>query len=746
MEPTTLLVAAGFKALSGAGGALAKRVGEGIGKPAGDAVLGWISAHNPTAAKLLKRKRVLSDFDIRDLALLTMRQVDSAPDLAGLLRDWLASLIDAEVIGPEFRLRRAEPEYPPDPRIFADRETERAAIVNAAHAGGDIAKLFYLAGQPNIGKTELARHWVHHPDTEQFVDGIYYVDLKALRTGGPADPGAVAARLLFQIGLVPSLIPLEPGRAVEWWRRLTRGRSLCVVFDHVSQPGEVEQLLPVSATSMAVVVADEKIAELLGARTVVQELGGFGTAAAAEYFAQVLRPGQLDDDDALEQVVKACAGIPAVMWIAAGILVGEPGSTMSGLARRLADGSAEMDELRSVGAGTMRVFDESYARLSPDAQRAYRTLGLLPDQGPAFGAAWLEENSGLGTSTRRALLELKKRYLLDAALSGPDLAANHVIRMHARELLQGAGEYSIARLESARETLRDWYATTLQHADAATSRNSPLRLASLSLDRAANPFTSSSAALTWVGQHEDRLVWLINEAFLEQKYDLVVQMAEAMQTYFVNRRPGMAFFDVYRLAITAAHQSGNKRYEARMRCLLSRALRESGQLDEAQEQVDTARALVAHLPVSTDREEQIRDEKLKASVEEFVGLVALDKGEPDKAYKLFEQARRGHEGINNDRGAVLTSQLMGRALTRSGKSDQAVPILQDALHRVGERDDRLHGRLWLDLAEAQLNIDDGAGAAVSAQQAMPFLRDQLMSQDMETAKMLHVRGLSLSGR
>lgn len=745
MEPTTLLVAAGFKALSGAGGAVAKRVGEGVGKPAGDAVLDWISAHNAAAAKLLKRKKALSDPDARDLALLTLRQVDSAPDFAGLLRDWLANLIDAELIGPEFRLRRAEPDYPPDPRIFADREAERAAIVNAAQAGGDIAKLFYLAGQPNIGKTELARHWVHHPETQQFADGIYYVDLKTLSVGAPADPGAVAARLLFQIGLVPSLIPLEPGRAVEWWRRLTRGRSLCVVFDHVTQPSEVESLLPVSASSMAIVVADRKIAELLGARTVLHEVGGFEPAAAAEYFQKVLAPGQLDDHAALESVVRACAGIPAVLWIAAGILVGEPGSTMSDLARRLADSAAGMDELRAVGSGTMRVFDESYARLSPDAQRAYRMLGLLPDQGSVFGAAWLGEVSGLGTSTRRALLELRARYLVDAALSGPDLEANHVIRMHARELLHEAGEYSIARQEAARVVLRDWYATTLQYADEATSRNRPLRLAGVPLDPAANPFATSSAALTWVGQHEDRLVSFMNEAFLEGGYDLVVRMAEAMQTYFVNRRPGMAFFDVYRLAITAAQRLGNERYEARMRCLLSRAMREARQFDEAREQVAAAMALVTDLPLSVDPDQRVHDEKLKASVTEFVGLVMLDRGESEAAYELFVDARRKHEEIGNDRGIVLMSQMMARALTRSERSDVAVPILREALRRVGESDDRLQGRLWLDLAEAQLNAGDGVGAAASAQKAMPFLRGQLMSQDMEMAKTLHARGLSLPG-
>ncbi|WP_194909498.1 hypothetical protein [Catenulispora rubra] len=739
MEPTTFLVAAGFKALSAAGGAVAKRVGEGVGKPAGDAMVDWIRAHNATAAKLLKRKKALSDSDARDLALLVLRQVDSAPDFAGLLRDWLANLIDAEIIGPEFQLRRAEPEYPPEPRIFADREAERAAIVNAAHAGGDIATLFYLAGQPNIGKTDLVRHWVHHPETQHFADGIYYVDLKALRAGVPADPGAVAARLLFQIGLVPSLIPLEPGRAVEWWRRLTRGRSLCVVFDHVTQPGEVEPLLPASATSMAIVVADQKIAELLGARTIHHELRGFGPEAAAEYFEQVLLPGQLDDDDALEQVVRACAGIPAVLWIAAGILVGETGSTMSGLARRLADGAAEMDELRSVGTGAMRVFDESYARLPPDAQQAYRTLGLLPDQGSAFGAAWLAEVSGLGAATRRALLDLKVRYLIDVALTGPDLSANHVIRMHAREMLQQAGEYSTARHEEARVALRDWYAAMIQYADTATSRNAPLRLARVPLDAATNPFTSSSQALTWVGQHEDRLVGLMNEAFLEEEYALVVRMAEAMQTYFVNRRPGMAFVDVYRLAATAAQRLGDNRYEARMRCLLSRPLREARRFDEAQEQVDAAAALVAG-PADTSL-----DAKLKASVTEFVGLVALDKSESEAAYRLFQQARHGHEQIGNDRGVVLMSQLMGRALTRSGKSDQAVPILQEALRRVGEKDDRLHGRLWLDLAEAQLAVGDGASVAEAAKNAMPYLRDQLMSEDMETAKMLHARGLSLSG-
>ncbi|WP_194904092.1 hypothetical protein [Catenulispora rubra] len=744
MSLTTFLVTASLKTLGAAGGAVAKRVGEGFGKPAGDAVVEWISGHSPTAARMLKRRKPLSDADAHFLMLLMLPQVDSEPHFASLVRDWLAHLIDAEIIGPEFQMRRAESEYPPDPRIFADREVERAAIVNAAHAGGDIAKLFYLAGQPNIGKTELVRHWIHHPETEHFADGIYYVDLETLRVGGPADPDVVAARLLFQIGLLPSLIPVEPGRAIEWWRRLTRGRSLCVVFDHVTHSGEVEPLLPVAAASMALVVADEVIAELLGAHAVHREVGGFGLEAATEYFDQVLATGQLDDDHALEQVVNACAGIPAVLRIVAGILVSEPGSTMSSLARRLTDGAAKMDELRSVGAGTMRVYDEAYARLSPEAQQAYRTLGLLPDQGSAFGVAWLGEVSGLGASTRRAFLELKSRYLIRVALSGPDLSANQVIRMHARELLQGAGEYSIARQEEARVTLRRWYAITLQYADEAISRNEPLRLASVPLDRAANPFADSPAALMWVAEHEDRLVSLMNEAFLEGDDDLVIRMAEAMQTYFVNRR-GKAFVEVYELAVTAAQRLENRHYEVRMRCLLSRPLREAGRLAEARGQVNAASVLVEELPASADRDEQIRDEKLKASVMEFVGLVTLDEGEPDAAYDLFQEARRRHEEIDNDRGIVLMSQLMGRARTSSGKSDQAVPILKEALKRVGELDDRLQGRLWLDLAKAQLDVGDGEGAAASAEKAVPFLRDQLMSQDMNSAKELHAQGLSLSG-
>ncbi|WP_194915400.1 hypothetical protein [Catenulispora rubra] len=229
---------------------------------------------------------------------------------------------------------------------------------------------------------------------------------------------------------------------------------------------------------------------------------------------------------------------------------------------------------------------------------------------------------------------------------------------------------------------------------------------------------------------------LINQAFIDGEDEVVVRVTEPLQTYLFNRRPGRVSVDVLRCAVISAQRLGNKRYEARMRCLLSRALREAELLDEAQAQVDAALEAVGNLSAPADNNEQRADKILRASVDEFIGLVRLDKDDPEAALTCFEQAYQQHVAIKNERGIVLMMQMKGRALVRSGMAAEAVTILGEALKRVSDLDDRLHGRLWIDMAIARLGIDDEAGAFEAVDKAMPFLRAQQMSEDIEQAKKL----------
>ncbi|WP_194921476.1 NB-ARC domain-containing protein [Catenulispora rubra] len=733
------------KFLIATGGALGKSAGEKVGRPAAAAFARAMVARLPKLRKMIKAKKDPIAEIARLMTQLTLADSDDAQS-ARLHRAMLTEYIETAIIGPEFQFRCTDANYPPEPTAFADRVEERAWIVEAACAGGDVAKLLHLAGMRSIGKSTMLLYWIRHHGTDFFEDGIYYLDLDRLNSDQP-DPGEVARLLLAQVGLPSALIPPEPEVARKWWARLTQGRKICVIFDHVKDADEIATLIPQSANSTVIVAADTMIDDLLGADVKYREVRGFDADASRGYFQNAVAPHQLDSDAALRSVVDVCAGIPAVLMMVAGILNREPSTTMTDMNHRLARSGGAIDEFRSHRSGTMRVFDESYASLPADARKLYRALGLLPDQMSVFGDSWLAEVSGLPLERMRAARrELTGRYLIakswnetagtDQPGDGTTLSANHMIRIHARELLEQKGEFSKARQQKAYVALRVWYAIMLQYADKATSRNKPFRVVKVALDADANPFARQQTALLWVGQHLDRVVMLINQAFIDGEDEVVVRMTEPLQTYLFNRRPGRVSVDVLRCAVISAQRLGNKRYEARMRCLLSRALREAELLDEAQAQVDAALEAVGNLSAPADNEEQRADKTLRASVDEFIGLVRLDKDDPEAALTCFERAYQQHVAIKNARGIVLMMQMKGRALVRSGRAAEAVTILGEALKRVSDLDDRLHGRLWIDMASARLGIDDKAGAFEAVDKAMPFLRAQQMSKDIEKAKKL----------
>ncbi|WP_194922355.1 NB-ARC domain-containing protein, partial [Catenulispora rubra] len=198
----------------------------------------------------------------------------------------------------------------------------------------------------SIGKSTMLLYWIRHHGTDFFEDGIYYLDLDRLNSDEP-DSGEVARLLLAQVGLPPALIPPEPEVARKWWARLTQGRKICVIFDHVKDADEIATLIPQSANSAVIVAADTMIGDLLGADVKYREVRGFDADAARAYFQNAVAPHQLDSDAALRSVVDVCAGIPAVLMMVAGILNREPSTTMTDMNHRLARSGGAIDEFRS---------------------------------------------------------------------------------------------------------------------------------------------------------------------------------------------------------------------------------------------------------------------------------------------------------------------------------------------------------------------------------------------------------------
>jgi tetratricopeptide (TPR) repeat protein len=743
MEPTTVLMAGAIKAALEAGaGEAGKQLGAVV-VARGKELLGRL---HPLRHRL--EAGDLGDEDVEELAALVLRRCGEDPGLAAWLRQWLAearsaglpgSAQDFAVLGPpqDFagpgsgadvpRSHQPDPRLPAPLRIFVNRHDEQAQLTGAR----DGARVVVVSGRSGIGKTSLVVRWLSGRVAGSFAAGCHYLDLDQLREDGVVSVGQVAQHLLREIGTPEPLIPTSPADLVAAWAAAARDRELCLILDNVRQPGEVEPLVPASRRALVVAIGAEPLAELLGSGAASVPVGPFDAPAGRALLAEVLGTARVaDDPDAVDRIIEACDGIPVVLAVAAGMLAGHADRPAAWLADLLRDDLRQLAALRSAGRTMVeRVFDATYADLPPESRLVYRALGRLDasDFRVEELAALAGQPVSATAATAAALSELAGKEIVQERFPGPGYRVTRLIWLHAQDRARAEGDDTAEARDAARRRHRDWIVATVQRADAAISAGQPMRLARLDLTLldltpTDNPFDSSASALSWIEEVRPRIMATLREASRDGDDLAVIRIADGLWPYFTNRRPWDDFLATYRLGIVAARRLGNAWFEARMRCLLSRALRETLDLGEARMQVDAAAALVRG-----------RGGREEASVLEFVGLVTLDEGQPELAYGLFDEAKLLHIVAQNRRGEVLMTQMCGRALDRAGAYERAERSFRDALRMVGPAEERLAARLRLDLAETLLNLGRGGEAAACLTEALPLLRAQLMTSDLDGA-------------
>jgi DNA-binding SARP family transcriptional activator len=281
-------------------------------------------------------------------------------------------------------------ELPRDVTGFVGRKREIDVLRSSS--------IVVIDGMAGAGKTALAVHAAHQL-TSRFPDGQFFVDLQA-----SPEPGEVLGRLLRGIGVVRVPSNMDE-RAALWRSELTRRRVLLVLDDAVDEH-QVSPLLPGDSGSLVVITTRNRGWRLMDS-------------------AQISLP-PLDDHDSgalfrecvgerfcVNEVVRACGGLPGALRAAAARLQSRPLWTGSDLANWIAEEPGCL-----LGAVT--------TQLTPAEQNAFRALGELPEE---FDVRLAARTLGIGTAETRRLLEsLVDRHLLDV---GVRYRAHPLVRAHA---------------------------------------------------------------------------------------------------------------------------------------------------------------------------------------------------------------------------------------------------------------------------------------------------------------------------
>ena len=576
-------------------------------------------------------------------------------------------------------------ELPPPTVHFVNRgdEKERARRAVAGHRDRARALVLTVSGPAGTGTTELANE-IAREAADGFQD-VFCVDLDDYRLGGELDVADVLGQLLGSLGVEPAFVRASfKARCRQYWAK-TADRPFVLVVDHARYGSEVTPLVPASGNSVVIVTSHGPLHDLEDGAAVDLALPPLNEEASVELLDRIVGGDRIaSDPEAARAVADLCSGFPAALRVAAGWIrrhqLRPIPTLLEELDAELADNGVPVVE---------QVWDAACRDLSDNAALLYHLLSGHP--GPVFSRASATALLGLGPDAcdesleelggPAGLVDLREAHRgRDARMRMPELQRAHARRRAHRDLPQG-------ELAAAQERGLRWLTRQFQRADlfvagprlsVATAVEAMEAAPDLPVEDPRQAHSQEERvertrrAARWLYEQRHTLFACVRMAHARELDSLTVALCEPVWTYALDHPHQCDVTEVFRLGVESAVRAGDAPGMVRMRCQLARSLWESGRLDEAASELDSAFA-AAQLLVG---DEQYR--KLRASLFEFRGLLSSVGGDWSSATADFIRSRELHQSIPNAYGVMLVTYRLGQAHAKLGDQDNAALLLAQA--------------------------------------------------------------------
>jgi DNA-binding SARP family transcriptional activator len=312
-------------------------------------------------------------------------------------------------------------------RLLAGRDEQAGGLVIAA-----------MDGTAGVGKTALAVHWAHRV-AGQFPDGQLYVNLRGYDpSGAPVAPAEAIRWFLEALGVPPAELPASPDAQAGLYRSLLATRRMLILLDNALDPAQVRPLLPGSSGCLVIVTSRAVLSGLAateGAQLISLEL-------LAESDSRALLSARLGaarlgtEPEAIDELVRICAGLPLALAIAAA-RGAQTRQRLALLTAELAGTRLDALDAGEPAASIRAVLSWSYRQLTDPAARMFRLLGTHP--GPDISIPAAASLCGVSPrQARRLLAQLTAASLLAEHRPGR-YACHDLLRAYAAELAGEAG-------------------------------------------------------------------------------------------------------------------------------------------------------------------------------------------------------------------------------------------------------------------------------------------------------------------
>lgn len=349
-----------------------------------------------------------------------------------------------------------------DPAFLAGREAELAELVREVttdlRSGSGVA-VVAVDGMAGIGKSAFITRAAHSLSA-RCPDGALQIKL---RTHDPHQPPLDPQRALIQLLDMIATPTRELGHAdsiaslAAIWRRRTSGRRLLVVLDDVQDAAQIEPLIPTAPGTIVLITSQRRLSGLSNIRQ--HTLGLLPDAAVLELLGHITGQTFVAGDEAAEQFIRRCGGLPLAVTLAAAHLRARPLWTLNDLVSRLSVASRALADDPLTGP-VRTAFALSYQALQPELQTLLHRVAVHPGYDVSLPAATALAGAGI-TETAVRLDALVDHRLIEQ--TGP-----HRFRVHdlLREYLLSSGaESQNTDDETALGRVYDFYQTAAARAD-----------------------------------------------------------------------------------------------------------------------------------------------------------------------------------------------------------------------------------------------------------------------------------------
>lgn len=643
------------------------------GTPFGSALRYWRTKRNLTLRVLAPK--VHSNFG--QLGKVERGQAPPTRDLATLCEEVLhtgGKLIDAY----HREIGRARPrELPPPPVVLVGRERHLGELDEAlTHRSPDAPALVVIDGPAGVGKTTVALKWAHQI-AHWFPDGHLYADLKGFSPGQEAElPERILARFCTALGA--NGIPEDVEGRAALFRSLVSDSRVLIFLDNAANAEQVKPLLPGSA-GCAVIVTSRRV---LPGLTVAHDarriaMAPLTTTDSINVISRIIGTRRVEaEPGAAAELARLCGHLPLALRVAAEQAVLHPNRPISDLVRDLGNEDERLDRLETDDDLTAprAVFSATYHGLADSTARVFRHLGL--HRGPHLSSRAIAALVGMSDrEARTALRQLGAVHMLDTIAPGasPDTAQLHdLLRAYAHELVADS-ETPVQRRDAAHRLVA-WYLHSLRAAGdtIAPGCAAPLVLPELPNGVTPMAFATARDAMVWYDNEQPNFVAIAQMAVEYALRGVAWIFAVVLWPYLIIRKPWHVWRDTHLLGIDTARAEHDELGEGWVATQWAEALRQQGQLDDAERLYD-------HIHDLRER-----------SGDQFgllYGLVgaarlAVDRGRHDLARALAHKAELKFAEIGDREGQVRALHVTASVFVAAGEPERGSEVLNDALELV----------------------------------------------------------------